>query len=163
MSFKKNFTQQKSFDAITISLTSPDHILERSYGEVLKPETINYRTYKPERDGLFCERIFGPVKDYVCYCGKYKRIRYKGPPPTDDTKPASDDVADDLNAGAPTHDPDREENPDLGFLSVPTRDQNQHQYCKSTLFLSGGESSGEKEGGGKGRREGEMEETGAAT
>ncbi len=78
MSFKKNFTQQKSFDAITISLTSPDHILERSYGEVLKPETINYRTYKPERDGLFCERIFGPVKDYECYCGKYKRIRYKG-------------------------------------------------------------------------------------
>ncbi len=78
MSFKKNFTQQKSFDAITISLTSPDQILERSYGEVLKPETINYRTYKPERDGLFCERIFGPVKDYECYCGKYKRIRYKG-------------------------------------------------------------------------------------
>jgi len=78
MSFKKNFTQQKSFNAITISLTSPDQILERSYGEVLKPETINYRTYKPERDGLFCERIFGPVKDYECYCGKYKRIRYKG-------------------------------------------------------------------------------------
>ncbi|MBT8221095.1 MAG: DNA-directed RNA polymerase subunit beta' [Bacteroidia bacterium] len=61
-----------------ISLASPDDILERSYGEVLKPETINYRSYKPERDGLFCERIFGPVKDYECYCGKYKRIRYKG-------------------------------------------------------------------------------------
>lgn len=68
----------KSFDSITISLCSPDEILERSYGEVLKPETINYRSYKPERDGLFCERIFGPVKDYECYCGKYKRIRYKG-------------------------------------------------------------------------------------
>jgi len=63
---------------VTITLSSPDTILERSYGEVLKPETINYRTYKPERDGLFCERIFGPVKDYECYCGKYKRIRYKG-------------------------------------------------------------------------------------
>jgi DNA-directed RNA polymerase subunit beta' len=59
-------------------LSSPDEILERSFGEVLKPETINYRSYKPERDGLFCERIFGPVKDYECYCGKYKRIRYKG-------------------------------------------------------------------------------------
>ena len=59
-------------------MASPDTILERSYGEVLKPETINYRTYKPERDGLFCERIFGPVKDYECACGKYKRIRYKG-------------------------------------------------------------------------------------
>src|SRR5690625_391643 len=68
----------KDLRSITISLTSPDDILERSYGEVLKPETINYRTYKPERDGLFCERIFGPVKDYECYCGKYKRIRYKG-------------------------------------------------------------------------------------
>ncbi len=66
------------FSKITICLSSPDHILERSHGEVLKPETINYRTYKPERDGLFCERIFGPVKDYECYCGKYKRIRYKG-------------------------------------------------------------------------------------
>ena len=59
-------------------MASPDNSLERSYGEVLKPETINYRTYKPERDGLFCERIFGPVKDYECACGKYKRIRYKG-------------------------------------------------------------------------------------
>ena len=79
MAFKKNISVQKQdFDAITISLSSPDDILERSYGEVLKPETINYRSYKPERDGLFCERIFGPVKDYECYCGKYKRIRYKG-------------------------------------------------------------------------------------
>ena len=79
MPFKRKNTQQSgSFDSITISLTSPDDILERSFGEVLKPETINYRTYKPERDGLFCERIFGPVKDYECYCGKYKRIRYKG-------------------------------------------------------------------------------------
>ena len=79
MSFKKkNQIQTQDFDSITISLSSPDEILERSYGEVLKPETINYRSYKPERDGLFCERIFGPVKDYECYCGKYKRIRYKG-------------------------------------------------------------------------------------
>jgi DNA-directed RNA polymerase subunit beta' len=79
MSFKKkNQIQSQDFDSITISLSSPDEILERSYGEVLKPETINYRSYKPERDGLFCERIFGPVKDYECYCGKYKRIRYKG-------------------------------------------------------------------------------------
>ncbi|MEZ4984519.1 MAG: DNA-directed RNA polymerase subunit beta' [Saprospiraceae bacterium] len=79
MSFKKNNPVQKqNFDSITICLVSPDEILERSYGEVLKPETINYRSYKPERDGLFCERIFGPVKDYECYCGKYKRIRYKG-------------------------------------------------------------------------------------
>ncbi|MEM8906822.1 MAG: DNA-directed RNA polymerase subunit beta', partial [Bacteroidota bacterium] len=78
MPFKKNHKQKKSFNSITISLSSPDDILERSYGEVLKPETINYRSYKPERDGLFCERIFGPVKDYECYCGKYKRIRYKG-------------------------------------------------------------------------------------
>ncbi|PHI20651.1 DNA-directed RNA polymerase subunit beta' [Lewinellaceae bacterium SD302] len=79
MPFKKKTNLQKQdFDAITISLSSPDDILERSYGEVLKPETINYRSYKPERDGLFCERIFGPVKDYECYCGKYKRIRYKG-------------------------------------------------------------------------------------
>ncbi|TXB63515.1 DNA-directed RNA polymerase subunit beta' [Phaeodactylibacter luteus] len=79
MSFKKqNSVQTQNFDSITISLSSPDEILERSYGEVLKPETINYRSYKPERDGLFCERIFGPVKDYECYCGKYKRIRYKG-------------------------------------------------------------------------------------
>ena len=75
---KKPAIQAQNFDSITISLSSPDDILERSYGEVLKPETINYRSYKPERDGLFCERIFGPVKDYECYCGKYKRIRYKG-------------------------------------------------------------------------------------
>ncbi len=72
--------KQKSsgFKKITISLTSPESILQESRGEVLKPETINYRTHKPERDGLFCERIFGPVKDYECACGKYKRIRYKG-------------------------------------------------------------------------------------
>ncbi|MBW7867616.1 MAG: DNA-directed RNA polymerase subunit beta' [Brumimicrobium sp.] len=68
----------KEFSEITISLASPELVLEQSSGEVLKPETINYRTYKPERDGLFCERIFGPVKDYECHCGKYKRIRYKG-------------------------------------------------------------------------------------
>ncbi|WP_290378529.1 DNA-directed RNA polymerase subunit beta' [Paramuribaculum intestinale] len=66
------------FSKISIGLASPEEILEKSSGEVLKPETINYRTYKPERDGLFCERIFGPVKDYECHCGKYKRIRYKG-------------------------------------------------------------------------------------
>jgi len=79
MPFKKqDRVQSQNFESITISLSSPDDILERSYGEVLKPETINYRSYKPERDGLFCERIFGPVKDYECYCGKYKRIRYKG-------------------------------------------------------------------------------------
>lgn len=78
MAIKKENRPKSNFSSITISLASPDTILERSYGEVLKPETINYRTYKPERDGLFCERIFGPVKDYECYCGKYKRIRYKG-------------------------------------------------------------------------------------
>lgn len=78
MAIKKENRPKSNFSSITISLASPDAILERSYGEVLKPETINYRTYKPERDGLFCERIFGPVKDYECYCGKYKRIRYKG-------------------------------------------------------------------------------------
>jgi len=78
MAFKKENRPRSNFSKITISLASPDSILERSYGEVLKPETINYRTYKPERDGLFCERIFGPVKDYECACGKYKRIRYKG-------------------------------------------------------------------------------------
>ncbi len=75
---KETQTTQSSFSKITISLASPEQILEQSSGEVLKPETINYRTYKPERDGLFCERIFGPVKDYECHCGKYKRIRYKG-------------------------------------------------------------------------------------
>jgi len=75
---KDNQVKNSNFSRITISLASPEMILERSSGEVLKPETINYRTYKPERDGLFCERIFGPVKDYECHCGKYKRIRYKG-------------------------------------------------------------------------------------
>ena len=69
---------QKKFNKITIGLSSPEVILGNSRGEVLKPETINYRTHKPERDGLFCERIFGPVKDFECACGKYKRIRYKG-------------------------------------------------------------------------------------
>jgi DNA-directed RNA polymerase subunit beta' len=78
MAYKKEQKPKSSFNKITISLASPEMILERSHGEVLKPETINYRTYKPERDGLFCERIFGPVKDYECHCGKYKRIRYKG-------------------------------------------------------------------------------------
>ncbi len=73
---KNNYNS--NFQSITISLASPESLLEKSYGEVLKPETINYRTHKPERDGLFCERIFGPVKDYECACGKYKRIRYKG-------------------------------------------------------------------------------------
>ena len=80
MPFKKNTAHKvnNDFQSITLSLASPDSINERSHGEVLKPETINYRSYKPERDGLFCERIFGPVKDYECFCGKYKRIRYKG-------------------------------------------------------------------------------------
>ena len=78
MAIKKDNRPRTAFSKITISLASPDSILDRSYGEVLKPETINYRTYKPERDGLFCEKIFGPVKDYECACGKYKRIRYKG-------------------------------------------------------------------------------------
>ena len=78
MAFRNDTKKQSSFNSITISLASPEVVLENSSGEVLKPETINYRTYKPERDGLFCERIFGPVKDYECHCGKYKRIRYKG-------------------------------------------------------------------------------------
>ena len=78
MAIKRDNRPKSTFSTITISLASPDSILEKSFGEVLKPETINYRTYKPERDGLFCERIFGPVKDYECACGKYKRIRYKG-------------------------------------------------------------------------------------
>jgi DNA-directed RNA polymerase subunit beta' len=79
MAFNKRDNRPRpQFSKITIGLASPDSILEKSFGEVLKPETINYRTYKPERDGLFCERIFGPVKDYECACGKYKRIRYKG-------------------------------------------------------------------------------------
>ncbi|HET7819604.1 MAG TPA: DNA-directed RNA polymerase subunit beta' [Bacteroidia bacterium] len=75
---KKDTRQKSNFTKVTISLASPELILEWSHGEVTKPETINYRTYKPERDGLFCERIFGPVKDWECHCGKYKRIRYKG-------------------------------------------------------------------------------------
>jgi DNA-directed RNA polymerase subunit beta' len=74
----KDKSTVKRFNRITIGLASPESILAESRGEVLKPETINYRTHKPERDGLFCERIFGPVKDYECACGKYKRIRYKG-------------------------------------------------------------------------------------
>ncbi len=78
MAFRKENNKKSGFSKITIGLASPQEILEGSSGEVLKPETINYRTYKPERDGLFCERIFGPVKDYECHCGKYKRIRYKG-------------------------------------------------------------------------------------
>src|SRR5436190_14093217 len=78
MSNRKDHRIKSNFTQIRIGLSSPESILERSNGEVTKPETINYRTYKPERDGLFCERIFGPVKDYECHCGKYKRIRYKG-------------------------------------------------------------------------------------
>ena len=78
MAYNKDNRAKTNFTKITIGLASPEEILKKSYGEVLKPETINYRTYKPERDGLFCERIFGPVKDYECHCGKYKRIRYKG-------------------------------------------------------------------------------------
>jgi len=78
MSFKKNKKLNSDFSSVTISLASPESILESSYGEVTQPETINYRTYKPEMGGLFCERIFGPVKDWECHCGKYKRIRYKG-------------------------------------------------------------------------------------
>ena len=78
MAFKRDNKLKSNFSKITISLASPEAILERSSGEVVKPETINYRTYKPEMGGLFCERIFGPVKDWECACGKYKRIRYKG-------------------------------------------------------------------------------------
>ena len=78
MAFNKDNKIKSNFSKITIGIASPEEILEKSFGEVLKPETINYRTYKPERDGLFCEKIFGPVKDYECHCGKYKRIRYKG-------------------------------------------------------------------------------------
>jgi DNA-directed RNA polymerase subunit beta' len=78
MAFRKESPLNSTYSKITVSLASPEKILEMSSGEVLKPETINYRTYKPERDGLFCERIFGPVKDWECHCGKYKRIRYKG-------------------------------------------------------------------------------------
>src|ERR1700679_5080 len=75
---KKDQKQRADFSKITIMLASPDAICGRSNGEIKKPETINYRTYKPEMEGLFCERVFGPTKDYECYCGKYKRIRYKG-------------------------------------------------------------------------------------
>ena len=78
MAFRKENKTKSNFSKISIGLASPEEILENSSGEVLKPETINYRTYKPERDGLFCERIFGPIQDYECHCGKYKRIRYKG-------------------------------------------------------------------------------------
>lgn len=78
MAFRKEKNLNSDFNKVNIGLASPEEILENSHGEVLKPETFNYRTYKPERDGLFCERIFGPVKDYECHCGKYKRIRYKG-------------------------------------------------------------------------------------
>ncbi len=78
MAANTNEKQQIQFDAIKIGLASPEKIREWSHGEVKKPETINYRTLKPERDGLFCERIFGPNKDWECHCGKYKRIRYKG-------------------------------------------------------------------------------------
>ena len=78
MAFRKENKTKSNFSKISIGLASPEEILENSSGEVLKPEAINYRTYKPERDGLFCERIFGPIKDYECHCGKYKRIRYKG-------------------------------------------------------------------------------------
>ena len=78
MAISKDNKPNNGYSRISIGLASPEEILAQSSGEVLKPETINYRTYKPERDGLFCERIFGPVKDYECHCGKYKRIRYKG-------------------------------------------------------------------------------------
>jgi DNA-directed RNA polymerase subunit beta' len=78
MARKEDKYTVKKFSKISIGLASPESILDQSHGEILKPETINYRTHKPERDGLFCERIFGPIKDYECACGKYKRIRYKG-------------------------------------------------------------------------------------
>ena len=70
--------ESQNFNSIKISLASPEKIKSWTYGEIKKPETINYRTFRPEKDGLFCARIFGPVKDYECACGKYKRIRYKG-------------------------------------------------------------------------------------
>src|SRR3982750_1012056 len=78
MAFAKTKKLNQDFSKVTISLASPETVLGWSKGEVVKPETINYRTYKPEMGGLFCERIFGPVKDWECHCGKYKRIRYKG-------------------------------------------------------------------------------------
>ncbi len=74
----KQVTQEEEFDAIRIGLASPEKIRSWSYGEVKKPETINYRTFKPERDGLFCAKIFGPIKDYECLCGKYKRLTHRG-------------------------------------------------------------------------------------
>ena len=78
MALRKDVKLKSNFKRIIVSLASPEDVLDQSHGEVLKPETINYRTYKPEMGGLFCERIFGPVKDFECACGKYKRIRYKG-------------------------------------------------------------------------------------
>lgn len=74
----KQFHQDEHFDAIRIGLASPEKIRSWSFGEVKKPETINYRTFKPERDGLFCAKIFGPIKDYECLCGKYKRLKHRG-------------------------------------------------------------------------------------
>ena len=74
----QNIVQENNFDSIKITLASPEKIKSWSYGEIKKPETINYRTFRPEKDGLFCSRIFGPVKDYECHCGKYKGIRYRG-------------------------------------------------------------------------------------
>ena len=74
----KQVTQEEQFDAITIGLASPDKIRSWSYGEVKKPETINYRSFKPEKDGLFCAKIFGPIKDWECNCGKYKRMKHRG-------------------------------------------------------------------------------------
>jgi DNA-directed RNA polymerase subunit beta' len=78
MRFRNQESKIKHIDKLTVSLASPDDILSRSHGEVTKPETINYRSFRPEKDGLFCEKIFGPVKDWECACGKYKGIRYKG-------------------------------------------------------------------------------------
>ena len=78
MSLSNQAADLADFDAVKISIASPEKIRSWSYGEVTKPETVNYRTFKPERDGLFCARIFGPTKDYECLCGKYKRIKYKG-------------------------------------------------------------------------------------
>ena len=76
--FEPILKKANKFTSITLGLSSPEQILDKSRGETLKPETINYRSYKPEKDGLFCEKIFGPVKDWECHCGKYKRIRYRG-------------------------------------------------------------------------------------
>ena len=78
MNIFNNPSQSQNFDSIRITIAAPEKILSWSFGEIKKPETINYRTFKPERDGLFCARIFGPVKDYECLCGKYKRMKYKG-------------------------------------------------------------------------------------